>query len=106
MSRLPTASLRRQVYELMSELPEGLVTTYGDLAAMCGYPNYARIVGNIAHGGPTDLPWHRLVNSRGGLAVGFPGGTEVQRQLLEKEAIACDESNQVIDFERLRWHRK
>ncbi len=99
----PIASLRDRVYVLMSELPEGKVTTYGDLAAMAGHPYAARIVGGIAHGGPVDLPWHRLVNAKGGLAVGFPGGQEVQKQLLEQDGIYCDEHWQIIDFEERRW---
>ncbi len=96
-------SLRDRVYVLMSELPEDKVTTYGDLAAMAGHPYAARIVGGIAHGGPADLPWHRLVNAKGGLAVGFPGGQEAQRQLLEQDGILCNELWRVIDFEERRW---
>lgn len=100
---MPDYSLRDKVYQLMAELPEGKVTTYGDLAAFSGYAHAARRVGEIAHGGPTELPWHRLVNFKGGLAVGFPGGQEVQRQLLEQDGIAVDDNLKVINFEELRW---
>ncbi len=102
-ARVPIASLRDRVYELMAQLPDNAVTTYGDLAAMAGHPYAARIVGGIAHGGPEELPWHRLVNVRGGLAVGFPGGQEVQRQLLEQDGINCGDDYRVIDFEERRW---
>lgn len=95
--------LRDTVYRLMAELPSDKVTTYGDLAAMAGHPNAARMVGGIAHGGPDNLPWHRLVNAAGGLAVGFPGGQDVQRQLLEQDGIECDESWHVKDFGERRW---
>ncbi len=95
--------LRDRVYELMSELPPDKVTTYGDLAAMAGSPQAARIVGGIAHNGPTELPWHRLVNAQGGLAVGFPGGQDVQRQLLLQDGIECDEHWRVKDFGERRW---
>lgn len=100
---MPDYSLRDNVYRLMRELPEGKVTTYGDLAAFSGYAHAARQVGEIAHGGPIDLPWHRLVNFKGGLAVGFPGGREVQRQLLEQEGILVDNNFQVVDFKERRW---
>ena len=100
---MPDYSLRDRVYQLMSELPEDKVTTYGDLAAFSGYAHAARRVGEIAHGGPTELPWHRLVNFKGGLAVGFPGGQEIQRQLLEQDDIAVDENFKVVDFEEHRW---
>ena len=69
MDELVVTSLHDKVYELMAQLPNDKVTTYGDLAAMSGRPYAARIVGGIAHNGALDLPWHRLVNAKGGLAV-------------------------------------
>lgn len=95
--------LRDSVYRLMAELPANKVTTYGDLAAMAGSPRAARIVGGIAHAGPIELPWHRLVNAQGGLAIGFPGGQDVQRQLLEQDGIECDGEWRVKDFGERRW---
>lgn len=95
--------LRQAVYDLMSRLPDDKVTTYGDLAAMAGSPRAARIVGGIAHTGPDNLPWHRLVNAQGGLAVGFPGGQDVQRQLLVSDGIECDDNWRVINFKLIRW---
>lgn len=103
VSDLSINSFRDRVYALMADLPDDKVTTYGDLAAMAGRPYAARVVGVIAHGGPADIPWHRLVNSKGGLAIGFPGGRVVQRSLLEQDGIFCDEAWRVIDFERRRW---
>lgn len=94
---------QKQVYDLMRQLPDGLITTYGDIAVFAGSPRAARIVGGIAHRGDDSLPWHRLVNREGGLAIGFPGGREVQRQLLEQEGIACDDSYHVVRFSELRW---
>ncbi len=102
-SKVYETDLRARVYGLMGELPPDKVTTYGDLAAMAGKPRAARIVGGIAHTGPEELPWHRLVNARGGLAIGYPGGQEVQRQLLEQDGIICDNNHRVVDFARLRW---
>lgn len=96
-------NLRDAVYRLMAELPVDSVTTYGDLAAMAGSPRAARIVGGIAHSGPEELPWHRLVNAQGGLAVGFPGGQVVQRQLLRSDDIDCDDDWRVKDFAARRW---
>lgn len=96
--------LREKVYALMAELPDDKVTTYGDLAALAGHPRAARIVGGIAHTGSTGLPWHRLVNAQGGLAVGFPGGQDVQRQLLSQDGIDCDEQWRVKEFAERRWY--
>lgn len=97
------SGLREEVYRLMAELPKGTVTTYGDLAAMAGHPLAARIVGGIAHTGPENLPWHRLVNAHGGLAIGYPGGQEVQKYLLAQDCIACDSDCTVKDFREIRW---
>lgn len=100
---MSVVKFRDIVYSIMAKLPDDKVTTYGDVASMAGHPHAARQVGNIAHGGPESLPWHRLVNFRGGLAVGFPGGQDVQRQLLAQDGIACDENFIVVDFEERRW---
>jgi len=95
--------LRESVYLLMAELPADKVTTYGDIAVMAGHPRAARIVGGIAHQGPDELSWHRLVNARGGLAIGYPGGQGVQRQLLELDGIECTDEYTVKDFGERRW---
>ena len=96
-------TLRDEVYRLMAHLPAECVTTYGDLAARAGHPYAARLVGGIAHTGPEDLPWHRLVNSKGGLATGFPGGQLVQKQLLEQDGFECDSNWRVVGFDKVRW---
>lgn len=102
MQKEVESDFRERVYELMAQLPEGKVTTYGDIAGMAGHANASRIVGGIAHAGPLELPWHRLVNRFGGLAAGFHGGREVQQQLLEAEEITCTDF--VVDnFEERRW---
>jgi methylated-DNA-protein-cysteine methyltransferase-like protein len=98
----PDNNFRVKVYELMAQVPAGQVTTYGDLAGLAGHANAARIVGGIAHYGPMELPWHRLVNRFGGLASAFPGGREVQQQLLEAEGVKCTDF--IIDgFKERRW---
>ena len=96
-------NLRETVYHLMSLVPSNKVTTYGDLAAMAGHPGAARVVGGIAHQGPDNLPWHRLVNATGGLAGGFPGGRQLQQRLLEDDGIICDNEFRVADFPEKRW---
>jgi methylated-DNA-protein-cysteine methyltransferase-like protein len=99
------ATFRSKVYSLMASVPYGKVTTYGDIAGLAGHANAARIVGGIAHYGSAELPWHRLVNRFGGLASAFPGGREVQQQLLEAEDIRCDNFI-VSNFKELRWQPK
>lgn len=101
---MPTQSdFRDKVYNLIVQVPAGQVTTYGDLAALAGHANAARIVGGMAHYGPVELPWQRLVNRFGGLASGYHGGREVQRQLLAAEGVVCTDDFTVIDFKERRW---
>lgn len=98
-------SFKEKICALMAQVPTGQVTTYGDLASLAGQAHASRIVGGVAHYGPTELPWHRLVNRFGGLAAGFPGGREVQQQLLEHEGLSC--TNFIIDnFKEHRWQPK
>lgn len=95
-------SFRQSVEEIIASLPQDKVTTYGDVAALAGNAHASRIVGGIAHYGDPNLPWHRLVNRFGGLAAGFPGGREVQEQLLRQDGITC--TDHIIDnFVELRW---
>lgn len=100
---LDEKGLRESVYQLMAELPNDKVTTYGALAAMAGSPRAARIVGGIANQGPEELPWHRLVNAEGGLAIGYPGGQEAQRQLLAQDGIECTDEYRVMNFGERQW---
>ena len=95
-------TFRDNVNRLIARVPEGKVTTYGDLAALAGHASAPRIVGGIAHFGNIDLPWHRLVNRFGGLASGFHGGRDVQAQLLVQEGVTC--TNHIVDnFQDKRW---
>jgi methylated-DNA-protein-cysteine methyltransferase-like protein len=96
------ADFRDRVETLMAQVPDGAVATYGDIAALAGQPTAARVVGGIAHTGNEQLPWHRLVNTQGKLAIGYPGGMRRQQQLLEKEGVSCT-NFMVDDFPTRRW---
>ena len=96
------SDFRNKIQTLIIKVPKGMVTTYGDLAALAGHARAARVVGGIAHYGDSDLPWHRLVNRFGGLASGFHGGREVQAQLLAQEGVYC--TNYIVNnFKAIRW---
>ncbi len=91
-----------RVNHIVSQIPEGQVMTYGQIAAICGNARAARIVGGIAHFGDPNLPWQRVVNKQGGLARGYPGGMEGHRQVLLQEGIKVSEDFKV-DIEGLLW---
>jgi methylated-DNA-protein-cysteine methyltransferase-like protein len=78
---------KNRVYALVVQIPKGKVMTYGQIAALAGSPQAARIVGGIAHYGDEDLPWQRVVKKDGSLAEGYPGGVDGHRQVLEAEGV-------------------
>ena len=97
------AGFNNRVYALVSQIPEGRVMTYGQIAALCGSPRAARIVGGIAHYGPPELPWQRVVKKDGGLAEGYYGGIEGHKQALEAEGIKVSQDLKV-DVKNLVWN--
>ena len=96
------SEFREAVYELVARIPKGRVMTYGDIAALCGHPNAARQVGGLAHFGPTELPWHRVVNRHGDCASGYYGGKEGHKAALEAEGVGVRDYR-ITDFRERRW---
>ncbi|HNY75124.1 MAG: MGMT family protein [Bacilli bacterium] len=86
-------SFQKKVYEATKTIPFGKVATYQDIARMIGKPKAVRAVGNALHNNPMMIivPCHRVVNSKGGLALNFGfDGPEAQKRLLESEGVAVD----------------
>lgn len=102
MSRVD-ADFAKRVYELVAQIPKGKVMTYGQLAALCGAAWAAWEVGQIAHTGPADLPWQRVVNKQGGLAAGWPdGGRAAHAAALKADGVDVSEDYKV-DVATLLW---
>lgn len=59
------------IFSIVRAIPAGKVATYGQVARLAGIPNGARIVGYRLKNLPvnTCLPWHRVVNARGQIAL-------------------------------------
>jgi methylated-DNA-protein-cysteine methyltransferase related protein len=68
----------REVLERIRQIPEGHVTTYGDLSP--GAPRFAGQVLSASH--DPSVPWHRVVRADGSLAK-----DDEQRRLLEAEGV-------------------
>lgn len=102
MSRVDN-EFKERVYALVASIPKGRVSTYGQIAALAGAAWAAWEVGQIAHTGPDDLPWHRVVNKQGGLAAGWPsGGRAAHAALLRAEGVYVTEDYKV-DVSLLLW---
>jgi methylated-DNA-protein-cysteine methyltransferase related protein len=90
------------VYALVRRVPRGRVVTYGQIAARLGYPRAARAVGQAMRDCPPTLPWHRVVNARGGISLrGNVGSMLTQRILLEQEGVRVRRGRLALD--RYRW---
>ena len=97
------SEFKESIYKLIQQIPEGHLMTYGQIAALCGKPRGAWEVGQIAHFGPEELPWHRVVNKQGGLASGWPnGGRQAHAALLEAEGIKVTDDF-VVDVTTFQW---
>ena len=101
MSRVDS-EFKNRVYEVVSQIPKNKVMAYGQVAAMAGAAYAAWEVGKIAHLGPPDLPWQRVVDRNGGLARGYPGGMEGHKRDLETEGVVVSDDYQ-IDLEKHQW---
>jgi methylated-DNA-protein-cysteine methyltransferase-like protein len=98
-------SFFEQVYRVVDMIPSGRVATYGQIATYLGNPRAARTVGWALSSLPAgmDVPWHRVINSRGRVS-GPPHGRRAseQRAMLEEEGITFDDSGR-IDLVKYGW---
>ena len=95
-----------RVYELVRQIPEGRVTSYGAIARVLGSAGSARMVGyalRSSFSARPPVPAHRVVN-RVGLLSGKAafGSATMMKQLLENEGVKV-EDDKVVDFDNLFW---
>lgn len=100
------ASRWQRFWSVVFEVPEGQVATYGQIAALAGFPDHARQVGYALHALPsgTDVPWQRVVNARGEVSRrSEPGREGLQRAILESEGVIFNAAGR-IDLAVFGWH--
>jgi methylated-DNA-protein-cysteine methyltransferase-like protein len=101
MRNPPDNALYERIYEVIAQVPRGMVASYGDIAAIVGGGCDARTVGYALGDMPPEhanLPWQRIVAKDGGISTrGL-----LQRQLLEAEGVAFDTRERAI-MARYRW---
>jgi methylated-DNA-[protein]-cysteine S-methyltransferase len=83
----------RAIWDEIAKIPYGEMLTYGAIATALGDPTLARAVGTACNRNPVPVivPCHRVVGA-GGKMVGFGGGVDRKRRLLELEARVALES--------------
>lgn len=96
-----------KVFTVCRAIPGGQVSSYGQIALLCGNPRYARrvgyVLGHICPQNGESCPAHRVVNSQGYLsgAGAFPTAA-TQRRLLESEGVSVSD-NQRVDIRKFGW---
>lgn len=104
--RRDSEGTHNRILAVVRRIPPGHVLTYGDVAALAGMPEHARLVGYALHALPqhSTVPWHRVINHRGAISTGraWPGGELVQRSLLEAEGVDFDAHGRT-SLKRYRW---
>ena len=91
-----------QVYDIVRQIPEGKLISYGEIARLIGAPGCARQVGWAMRACPEDLPWQRVVKADGSIAGG--GFAALRRTLLEEEGVPFLPDGRA-DMARCRWLR-
>ena len=95
-----------RVIDMVKQIPCGQLATYGQIADLIGAFGCARQVGwalrRLAL--PSAVPWHRVVNARGCIAMTLSrGGTDwIQREMLIAEGIPVDAEGR-LPLKRYLW---
>lgn len=101
-----TLTFQQTIYWLVQQIPLGRVATYGQIAALCGWPRHARYVGYALYqvAPDSEIPWHRVVNAQGKISYApqRQGTDELQRWRLEAEGIIFERGDR-IRLSRYQW---
>ncbi len=99
-----------QVWDLVRQIPYGKVATYGQIAKMLPPPQSVefeayrafgpRWVGGAMANCPDDVPWQRVINSKG--EISKRPGAQKQNELLLEEGVVFDEKGR-IDLKKFGW---
>jgi O-6-methylguanine DNA methyltransferase len=77
---------QKEVWNQLTKIPYGKTVCYEDIAVAVGGKNYCRAVGGAINKNPVIIlvPCHRVIGKDGSL-VGFAGGIDLKKKLLELE---------------------
>ena len=95
--------LYERIYRIVRQIPPGKVATYGQIAGIVGFC-IARQVGYalaaLPHG--SDVPWQRVINSRGEISLNPNGAGAFQLEILRQEGVLFDEGGRTA-LDRFGW---
>lgn len=100
----PYAPTTSAILSVLKRIPKGKIAAYGQVAALAGQPGGARQVVRILHAlsEREKLPWWRVVNRLGEIALPKEGAGNLQVTLLKKEGVVVDAEGKV-DLTRYSW---
>ena len=93
------------VIDIIRNIPEGRVMTYGQIAGLAGSPRAARQVVRILHSMSRKhlLPWHRVINAKGQIALQNDESFNEQLINLEIEGVEVG-LNGTVDLKKFQYH--
>lgn len=96
--------LFQRTVALIKAIPEGKVTSYGQVAKLISAPSSARYISYILRSSSKkyNLPWHRVISSSGKIASHTYCQTQARK--LKKEGIEI--YNNKIDLDKNSWQPK
>lgn len=94
-----------RVIDIIKNIPKGKVMTYGQIAATAGSPRAARQVVRVLHSlsDKYRLPWHRVVNSKGYIAITDYEGHDLQKMMLTSEGVNFTE-DEYINLKKYQFY--
>ena len=109
MARPEQSELYQAIYATVRRIPKGRVATYGQIAALAGFPRNARAVGYALSAWSEEgrrgktLPWQRVINAQGRVSLrASPGFEGLQEEMLRQEGVEIGLDGR-IQLERFRW---
>lgn len=104
-----------QVWEIVSRIPRGKVASYGQIAKMLRVPagvdaetylEYGALwVSNAVAESPNEVPWQRVVNSKGEITERDPVQAKRHQLMLEDEGVEFNPRGR-IDMKKYGWNGK
>jgi len=97
--------LAQLILNVIVQIPQGKVASYGQIAQLAGLPKHARLVGRVL--GQLEeghaIPWYRVVNSQGRISLNKldEQGNCIQSALLLAENVVVIDGK--INLKKYQW---